>query len=44
MLLVTGLGLLALLSFVSILLSGTDEKPQADPRDELPFWARFGLR
>jgi len=35
---------LGLLSFVSILLSGDDELPEADPRDQLPTWARFGLR
>ena len=44
MVLATVLGLLALFSFVSILLSGDDELPEADPRDQLPTWARFGLR
>jgi len=38
------LGLLALFSFVSILLSGGDELPEVDPRDRLPAWVRFGLR
>jgi hypothetical protein len=38
------LGLLALFSFVSILLSGDDELPEADPRDQVPTWARFGMR
>jgi hypothetical protein len=40
----TVLALLALFSFVSILMSGDDELPQGDPRDRLPTWARFGLR
>ena len=44
MIIATVLGLLALLSFVSILLSGDDELAEADPRDRLPVWARFGLR
>jgi hypothetical protein len=44
MIIATVLGLLALFSFVSILLSGDDELPEADPRDKLPTWARFGLR
>jgi hypothetical protein len=43
MVIATVLGLLALFSFVSILLSG-DEPAEADPRDKLPAWARFGLR
>jgi hypothetical protein len=38
------LGLLALLAFVGILLSGDDELPDAGPRDRLPTWARFGQR
>jgi hypothetical protein len=44
MIIATVLGLLALFSFVSILLSGDDELPEADPRDRLPVWARYGLR
>jgi hypothetical protein len=44
MILATVLGLLALFSFISILLSGDDEHRPADPRDSLPSWARFGLR
>jgi hypothetical protein len=44
MIIATVLGLLALFSFVSILLSGDDELPEVDPRDRLPTWARFGLR
>jgi predicted metal-dependent hydrolase len=44
MIIATALGLLALFSFVSILLSGDDELSEADPRDQLPAWARFGLR
>ena len=44
MIFATVLGLLALFCFVSILLSGDDSEPQADPRDALPFWARFALR
>jgi hypothetical protein len=38
------LGLLALFSFVSILLSGDDELPETAPRDQVPTWARFGMR
>ena len=34
MVIATVLGLLALFSFVSILLSGDDELPEADPRDQ----------
>ena len=44
MFLATVLGLLALFCFVSILLSGDDSEPQADPRDALPVWARVALR
>lgn len=45
MIIATVIGLLALFSFVSILLSGDDELPEAsDPRDRLPVWARYGLR
>jgi hypothetical protein len=44
MIIATVLGLLALFSFVSILLSGDDELPEVDPRDQLPTWVRFGLR
>jgi hypothetical protein len=44
MIIATVLGLLALFSFVSILLSGDSELPEVDPRDRLPTWARFGLR
>jgi hypothetical protein len=44
MIIATVLGLLALFSFVSILLSGDDELPEADPRDRLPVWARYGMR
>ena len=36
MIIATVLGLLALFSFVSILLSGDDELTEADPRDQLP--------
>jgi hypothetical protein len=43
MIIATALGLLALFSFISILLSG-DERSEVDPRDQLPVWARFGLR
>jgi len=42
--LATVLGLLALFCFVSILLSGDDLGPQADPRHALPVWARVALR
>ena len=38
------LSLLAPFSVLSILLSGTDSEPQVDPRDQLPTWARFGMR
>ncbi len=44
MIVATVLGLLALFSFISILLSGDDQLPEADPRDTLPIWARFGQR
>lgn len=44
MFIATVLGLLVLLSFISILLSGDDELPEADPRDHLPSWVRYGLR
>lgn len=44
MILATVLGLLALFSFISILLSDGDSEPQVDPRDSLPIWARFGMR
>jgi hypothetical protein len=44
MIIATVIGLLALFSFVSILLSGDDELPEDDPRDRLPVWARYGLR
>ena len=44
MFLVTVLGLLALFSFISILVSGDASEPQVDPRDNLPAWPRFGLR
>ncbi len=44
MIIATVLGLLALFSFVSVLLSGDDKSPEVDPRDRLPTWARFGLR
>lgn len=44
MILATVLGLLALFSFISILLSGEDEHLPADPRNSLPTWARFGIR
>jgi hypothetical protein len=44
MILATVLGLLALFSFISILLSGDDSEPQADPRERLPIWARYGIR
>jgi hypothetical protein len=44
MIIATVLGLLALFTVVSILLSNDDELPEADPRDRLPAWARYGLR
>ena len=44
MILAAVLGLLALFSFISILLSGDDSEPQVDPRDSLPLWARYGMR
>lgn len=44
MIVATVLGLVALFSFVSILLSGDDELPEFNPRDRLPTWTRFGLR
>ena len=44
MIFATVLGLLALFSFVSILLSGDDSEPQVDPRDSIPTWAHFGMR
>jgi hypothetical protein len=44
MVIATVLGLLALFSFLSILLSGDDELPEVSPRDQLPVWAIFGLR
>ena len=44
MIIATVLGLLSLFSFISILLSGGDSEPQADPRDSLPTWARYGMR
>ena len=44
MIIATVLALLALFSFVSTLLSGDEDLPEADPRDQLPAWARFGLR
>ncbi len=44
MILATVLGLLALFSVVSILLSDHDSEPQADPRERLPIWARYGMR
>ncbi len=40
----TVLGLLALFSFISILVSGDAPEPQVDPHDNLPEWPRFGLR
>ncbi len=42
MLLAAVIGLLALLSFISLLLTGGDGDTRRDPRDELPMWARFG--
>jgi hypothetical protein len=44
MIVATVLGLLALFSIVSLVLSGDDELPEVDPRDQLPTWARYGLR
>jgi hypothetical protein len=44
MILACVLGLLALFSFISILLGGDESEPQVDPRDSLPIWARFGMR
>jgi len=44
MVIATVLGLLALFSIVSLLLSGEDELTEVDPRDKLPAWARFSLR
>ncbi|MCU0483931.1 MAG: hypothetical protein MUC54_06650 [Chloroflexi bacterium] len=45
MVIVTLFGLLALFSFVSIVLSGEeDDQVPVDPRDLLPLWARFATR
>lgn len=45
MIIATTLGLLALFSLISILLSGEDgQDPQAFRRDEFPFWLRYGHR
>lgn len=44
MIIASVLGLLALFSLVSILLSGDDDLREADPRDRVPTWARFGMR
>jgi hypothetical protein len=42
MLLATVIGLLALFSFVSLLVGSDDVDSRTDPRDQLPMWARFG--
>ncbi len=42
MLIATVIGLLALFSFISLLLTGDDSDTRTDPRDQLPLWARFG--
>jgi hypothetical protein len=44
MFVITVLGLLALFSFISILVSSDASEPQVDPRDNFPAWPRFGLR
>ena len=38
-----GFGLLALFSVLSLLL-GSEEPRQADPRDDIHVWMRFGVR
>ncbi|HEU4919216.1 MAG TPA: hypothetical protein VFT20_05705 [Candidatus Limnocylindrales bacterium] len=38
-----GLGFLALFSLLSILLS-TDDPRRVDPRDDVTFWMRYGIR
>jgi hypothetical protein len=38
-----GLGFLALFSILSILL-GSEDQRQADPRDDVRLWLRFGIR
>jgi hypothetical protein len=44
MILASVLGLLALFSFLSILLSGDDSEPQVASQDKLPVWALYGKR
>lgn len=44
MVLATGLGLLALFSLISILLGSEDPRRPADPRDDILFWLRYGVR
>jgi hypothetical protein len=41
---VFGLGVLALFSVLSIVLGNEDPRRAADPRDELFYWSRFGIR
>jgi hypothetical protein len=38
-----GIGFLALFSLLSILL-GTDDPRRVDPRDDVRFWMRYGIR
>ena len=35
------IGVLALVSFISLLVTGEDGESRTDPRDQLPMWARF---
>ena len=45
MVLVTMLGLLALTSLLGILLGSEDPRQTgADPRSEIKFWMRYGIR
>jgi hypothetical protein len=39
---VLGIGFLALFSFLSIVLSNEDGR--TDPRDDMRFWMRYGIR
>jgi hypothetical protein len=38
-----GIGFLALFSLLSIVL-GTDDPRRVDPRDDIRFWMRYGIR
>ena len=44
MLIASGVALLALFSFVSILLSSDEGREGTDPRDHLAAWTRYGMR